>query len=149
MTLQPNQLDQSVGFTMGVAYRKLTGLLQQRLKAYDITPEQWSVLYHISRTDGMIQRDIAELAEKDHPTTTRILDHLLKKGLIEKQVNAEDRRAFLVTLTELGHQLLEQTTPIEHSITVDIQQCLSEDEFESFMNALRRIHTHASQLMKS
>ena len=149
MTVQPNQLDQSVGFAMGVAYRKLTGLLQQRLKAYDITPEQWSVLYHISRTEGMIQRDIAELAEKDHPTTTRILDHLLKKGLIVKQINDEDRRAFLVTMTELGHQLLEQTTPIEHSITVDIQQCMSEDEFESFMKALRLINTHASQLMKS
>lgn len=149
MTLQPNQLDQSVGFLMGVAYRKLTGLLQQRLKAYDITPEQWSVLYHISRTDGMIQRDIAELAEKDHPTTTRILDHLLKKGLVEKQVNDEDRRAFLVSLTDSGRTLLEQTEPIEQSITADIQRCMTNEEYDVFMKALRRIHTHTSQLMKS
>ncbi|RJE89728.1 MarR family transcriptional regulator [Paenibacillus sp. 1011MAR3C5] len=137
----------SVGFLMGVTYRKLTALLQQRLKEYEVTPEQWSVLYTIVRSQGLIQKEIADRTHKDKPATTRILDHLESKGLIYKQVGKQDRRSFLVYSTDKGRTVIEQTIPIEAGMTDVIKSVVSEAELAQLMNVLLRIQAHASQML--
>lgn len=142
-----NELERSVGFTMGMTYRKLSNLLLQRLKPYDITPEQWSVLYQISRADGLIQKEIAELSGKDRPTTTRILDHLQEKGLVFKKMDDNDRRSFLVSITDKGKSVIDKTTPIERQATEDVKQCMTEEEYEQLLQLLLRINQHANKLI--
>ncbi|MBN3523401.1 MarR family winged helix-turn-helix transcriptional regulator [Paenibacillus apiarius] len=146
MTTHGNGLEHSIGFAMGVTYRKLSNLLQQRLKEHDITPEQWSVLYQISRANGLIQKEIAERAGKDKPTTTRILDHLERKGLIYKKIGENDRRSFLVNITDNGMALIQRTAPIERQAADDIKQCVSNEEYEVLMELLLRIGNHVNEL---
>lgn len=132
-------LDRSAGFMMGVTSRKMTQLFMQRLKPYDITPEQWMVLYCIQEKDGMIQKEIASRACKDKPTTTRILDALESKGLITKQTGPSDRRSFLVYATEKGRQLIAQTEEIERTAVKDVTSGLSKTEYDQLISLLRRI----------
>ncbi|SFK78031.1 DNA-binding transcriptional regulator, MarR family [Paenibacillus sp. 1_12] len=146
MTTNYNGLEHSVGFIMGMTYRKLSTLLQHRLKPYDITPEQWTVLYQIERTNGMIQKDIAMLSGKDKPTTTRILDHLEEKGFVYKKIGENDRRSFLVHITDKGKSVIEMTTPIEYQATEEIKQCISQDEYDVLMELLLRINNHVNEL---
>jgi MarR family transcriptional regulator for hemolysin len=42
-------LGQSIGFAMGVTYRKLSAMLASRIRRFELTPEEWVVLY---RTRG-------------------------------------------------------------------------------------------------
>ena len=141
-----NQLDRSIGFMMGTTYRKLTMLFQNGLKEHDITPEQWSVLYQVDRTDGLIQKEIAKRSGKDKPNTTRILDHLEGKGLVYKRIGEQDRRSFLVHITEKGRFLIKETIPIEAQLTEEIKKCISLDEYEVFMGLLLRINNHVNEL---
>ncbi|GIP32204.1 MarR family winged helix-turn-helix transcriptional regulator [Paenibacillus sp. J2TS4] len=141
-----NGLNHSIGFLMGITHRKLALLLQNRLKEYDITPEQWSVLYQINRADGLIQKEIGERSGKDKPTTTRILDHLEGKGLVYKKTGIADRRSFLVHITDKGKQLIESTIPVEKQFINDIKQCLSDDEYEVLLELLLRVHRYADHL---
>lgn len=146
MSTNSNGLEHSVGFIMGMTYRKLSTLLQHRLKPYDITPEQWTVLYQIERNNGLIQKDIAMLSGKDKPTTTRILDHLEGKGFVYKHIGENDRRSFLVHITDIGRSVIAETMPIEHGITEDIKQCISDNEYEVLMELLHRINSYVSEL---
>ncbi|MBP1990023.1 MarR family winged helix-turn-helix transcriptional regulator [Paenibacillus eucommiae] len=146
MTENVNVLDSSIGFIMGVTYRKISSLFQHRLKEYDITPEQWSVLYQIARAEGLIQKVIAGRSGKDKPTTTRILDHLEGKGLIYKEAGTNDRRAFLVYITAKGTTLIQETTPIEQQLIKDIKQCVSEEEYNVLVELLLRINNFATEL---
>ncbi|RIX53980.1 MarR family transcriptional regulator [Paenibacillus nanensis] len=132
----------SVGFLMGVAYRKLSAVLHHKLRDYDLTPEQWSVLYTVDQSQGLIQKEIAERSHKDKPTTTRILDQLEKKGLIHKQVGENDRRSFLVFTTEKGKEVTQATTPIEDSMTDELRAFMSEPEIDMLRELLLRIHHH-------
>ncbi|WP_256762044.1 MarR family winged helix-turn-helix transcriptional regulator [Cohnella sp. WQ 127256] len=147
MTTNDNQLDLSIGFMMGNTYRKLSSLFQNGLKEHEITPEQWSVLYQIDRTDGLIQKDIAERSGKDKPTTTRILDHLEAKGLIYKRVGENDRRSFLVYISDKGKSLIKETIPIEAQMTKEVKKCISDDEYKLLMELLLRINNHVNEII--
>lgn len=128
-----------IGFALGLTYRKVAALFQQRLSPYGITPEQWSALNQIDRSQGLIQKEIAERTGKDKPTTTRILDHLEKKGFIYKKAGEHDRRSFLVYSTELGRSIIRETTPIEDSVTEDVRRCMSDQEYDTMLELLSRI----------
>lgn len=135
----------AVGFIMGVTYRKIAALLQYRLKEYEITPEQWSVLNQIDASEGLIQKEIAERTGKDKPTTTRILDHLESKGLVFKRTGAQDRRSYIVYSTDRGKELIRDTLSIERGVTEEVKSCMTEDEYILFIELLGRINHHVSK----
>ncbi|GIP46461.1 Transcriptional regulator SlyA [compost metagenome] len=144
MTTDQSQSELAVGFIMGVSYRKIVALLQHRLKGYDITAEQWSVLNQIDRANGLIQKEIADRTGKDKPTTTRIIDLLESKGLVFKEPGRQDRRSFFVYSTERGKEIIRETAPIEQSVTDEVKRMMSGEEYELLMDLLQRIHVHFS-----
>ncbi len=111
--LKNSETSPSSGFQLGYTYRRAMNLLANNLKPFAITPEQWTVLNQIAIHTGLNQKEVATRVGKDQPTTTRILDLLVKKGLIRREISQQDRRAFLLHVTEKGKKLIESTIPIE------------------------------------
>lgn len=131
--------EESLGFLLGLSYRKLLGVLFLRLKKHEITPEQWSVLYRLSQQDGINQKEIARRSAKDQPTITRILHMLEKKGLVTKQMSPTDRRAFCIYLTNKGRSLLEKIIPIEKQVIAEVQSGLDDEQQAQFRKFLIHI----------
>lgn len=139
-------LENSLGFATGLVYRRLSNLLLHRLKSYDITPEQWSVLFYASRSEGLIQRELGERAGKDKPTTTRIVDHLVRKGWVARRADQADRRAFFIEATAEGRRLIELTIPEEKKAMDEAGDCLTEQERETLLDLLHRLNRHLERL---
>lgn len=137
----------AVGFIMGVTYRRIAALLQHRLREFEITPEQWSVLNQIDASEGLIQKEIAERSGKDKPTTTRILDHLESKGLVYKKIGPQDRRSFIVYSTDRGKELIRETIKIEQGVTEDVKSCMTDEEYGLLLGLLDRINHHVSKVL--
>lgn len=137
-------LDQSVGFMLGVAYRKVALLVQQQIKAYHLTPEQWAVLFRIGEEDGLIQREIADRASKDKPTVTRILASLEQKGLIRKEEGSEDRRSFRIFISEAGRDMVKAIAPLEKEAMETACEGIPEQERELLVSLLQQIILNAN-----
>ncbi|QMV43282.1 MarR family winged helix-turn-helix transcriptional regulator [Cohnella cholangitidis] len=146
MKTNPYDLNRSLGFLMGNTYRKLSALFQSGLKEFDITPEQWSVLYQVDQADGLIQKEIAERSGKDRPTTTRILDHLEQKELVYKKIGESDRRSFRVYMTSKGKNLIQETIPIEKRVNAEIKKCIAEEEYETLLKLMMTISIHVNEI---
>lgn len=137
-------LDHSIGFLLGISQRKLSHLFMLRIKSFDLTPEQWSVLYRVRENDGLIQKDLAEISGKDKPTTTRILDVLEAKGFVTKQAGKNDRRSFHVFITEKGKEIADAIEPIEYQTVVDVSESLTDEEYEQMLHILDKLNQQAT-----
>ncbi|MCM3783048.1 MarR family transcriptional regulator [Neobacillus mesonae] len=138
--------DLSIGFMLGVAHRRAVNVMTSRLKEYDITTEQWSVLLQIYSNEGLNQKEIAVKAYKDQPTTTRILDMLEKKNLIIRKPSQKDRRAFELFLTEEGRDLSNTLLPIESSFNEEIAQIVPKEDMDVFWKVLSDIGSYLEKL---
>jgi DNA-binding MarR family transcriptional regulator len=83
--------------------------IKTMLDQYDITPQQFNIL-RILRGAGMPistlqirQRMLDKMSD-----TSRIVDRLLKKELVQKVVCEDDRRLVDVTISKNGMQLLDR-----------------------------------------
>ncbi|SDW18565.1 MarR family winged helix-turn-helix transcriptional regulator [Paenibacillus sp. PDC88] len=140
--------DRSIGFMLGVIHRRAVSVMTHRLKSYDITTEQWSVLLQIYMNEGLNQREIAVKAYKDQPTTTRILDMLEKKNLIIRKPSQKDRRAFELFLTDLGRDLSGTLVPLENKFNEEIAQIIPKEEMDVFWKVLSEMGSYLDTLLE-
>lgn len=139
------QPQDSIGFQLGVIYRKVSNRLAAKLKDYDLTPEQWSVMCCICFKEGMNQKEIAERTSKDQPTVTRILNVLHRKGLIMRSSDRADRRAYLIYPTDKGRQVTEETSVIERHHNAAMIEDFTPEQLDLLAEAFRRIERNAER----
>jgi DNA-binding MarR family transcriptional regulator len=92
-----------------------------------ITIEQWSVLYHLWKQDGLSQQELCHATFRDKPSITRLVDNLEKLLLVKRVASAEDRRINRICLTKTGLKLQEQSMMLaEHTLNEALQGVASE-----------------------
>jgi DNA-binding MarR family transcriptional regulator len=70
------------------------------------------------------------------PTITRMVDGLVKKGLVERHIDAEDRRVALTSLTTQGRALHESTEATATRSMADLLEALPADKLARMEAAL-------------
>lgn len=121
----PFVMTESLIFIVYRTAMKLRTEMMRRLKPFGITPEQLLVLDCLAEQDGVSQRELADRTFKDHPTTTRILDKLMAHGLIRRDDNNTDRRAYFIVITDKGRELCERILPIAEEMNEDAGRGIS------------------------
>jgi DNA-binding MarR family transcriptional regulator len=98
-------------FVTGKASTAIARSLQKKFNSAGlrITIEQWSVLYHLWKQDGMSQQELCNATFRDKPSITRLVDNLEKLQLVKRAASEEDRRINRICLTKTGLKLQEQS----------------------------------------
>lgn len=129
-------------FLLDRTARKVKQYAQQQFKQgdFDVTVDQWLVLKNLSESGPMSQTELANLVFKDHPTLTRIIDLLCKKGYLERLLHPQDRRSFHLHLTEAGVAKVTELKPQVLEIREKAWENLNESDFEEFKRILNTIY---------
>ncbi|MGR3808904.1 MarR family winged helix-turn-helix transcriptional regulator [Jiulongibacter sp. NS-SX5] len=129
-------------FKIDTTVKRVRNYMQKQLNAadIDITVDQWVLLDHIFPSPGISQNDLAQATAKDAPTTTRILDILIKKGLVERKMAKLDRRKSMLFLTEEGVALHTRTFPIIAEARTKAWGGLSDDDFDELVRIMDTIY---------
>ena len=98
-------------FITGKASTAIARRLQKKFNAagLNLTIEQWSVLYHLWKQDGISQQELCNSTFRDKPSITRLVDNLEKLNLVKRVPSEHDRRINLIHLTKQGQKLQEET----------------------------------------
>jgi DNA-binding MarR family transcriptional regulator len=101
-------IDGTLGFLLNKGTQALHRQLNRNFvaKGYDITNEQWSILIFLYHCDGSSQNEIAEKTLKDKVSVTKIVDNLVKNGMVLREQDKHDRRINRIFLTDDGKDLV-------------------------------------------
>ncbi len=101
-------------FITGKASIAIARRLQKKFNTagLNVTIEQWSVLYHLWKQDGISQQELCNATFRDKPSITRLVDNLEKLQLVKRVSSDADRRMNLIFLTRQAQKLQEQSMEI-------------------------------------
>ena len=105
----------------------------------DLTPEQWVLVDHLMKENGVSQTDLAAKSYKNAPTVSRIIDVLERKGYVERQRFQNDRRRYKIFLTEDGRQIGQKALPLALELREKGWTGLTEDEYEQFIKIVEAV----------
>jgi len=133
--MSTTNIDNSLDFMLVRAVNKLRCRIGRQLKRMDLTSEQWVVLARLREQDGLTQNELAKRIMKDQANTTRILDKVERKGLVRRVDALNDRRTYLIYLTDEGRRTIELCTPLVQ----EVKQRVAEGLMDADVTALRRM----------
>lgn len=97
--------------------RKFLRFSKDLLSSEDLTPDQYQALLAIrsSSANGKLSiRDLAEQLQVRHHSTVGIVDQLVFRSAVVREVAPDDRRKILLTLTEKGEEIVQRLAPHHH-----------------------------------
>lgn len=133
-------MDDMIGFNTVRTSKSISRLLNLKLKPYDITAEQWTVLKRLNEVDNITQKELSERSEKDQATLTKILDLLEKRELVARKPNPADRRSYLIDITDNGKGLTEELIPLVENIFANLIGDISKEQLGQYIDVLNRLH---------
>jgi len=81
----------------------------RHIKSLRLTPSQFDVIATLGDTDGMTCSELSAQTLVTKGTLTGVLDRLVAKGLIRRDVMKGDRRCTKISLTAKGDALFRKT----------------------------------------
>ena len=104
-------LDDVTPYIIHRVARLLRYHLSAFLEPYNLSPEQWFLVYRVYTNPDQVQSSLADKVLGDNPNITRLLDGLVKRGMVARSADVNDRRVSRVSLTDQGRQFFEDIYP--------------------------------------
>src|SRR6188768_2355025 len=129
-------------FITGQASTAIARRLQKNFKLanVDITIEQWSVLYHLWKQDGLSQQQLCDATFRDKPSITRLVDNLEKLQLVKRVASKDDRRINMIYLTKEAEQLQEQTMELANQTLSEGLGGVTNGQIEIAKEVLQKVY---------
>lgn len=134
------QINESLGFILGVTSKNLKHELEYILKDYNLTTSQWVILKLLSEKDGITQVDISMHLKVDKVTVGSVINKLIEKELVIREVSTTDKRGYNILIMDEGKNIVSKVT--EHAVQINERALLgfSRLEVEKLNEYLNRIN---------
>jgi DNA-binding MarR family transcriptional regulator len=133
-------------FITGKASTAIARRLQKNFKqaGIEITIEQWSVLYHLWKEDGISQQQLCDATFRDKPSITRLIDNLEKQGLVKRKAHKSDRRINKIYVTEQAQLLQEASMEVANKTLNEALEGVTNGQIEIAKEVLNKVYENLS-----
>jgi DNA-binding MarR family transcriptional regulator len=129
-------------FVTGKASTAIARRLQKKFNNanLNITIEQWSVLYHLWKQDGISQQELCNATYRDKPSITRLVDNLEKLDLVKRVASDTDRRINKIYVTKHSQKLQEETMELAEETLNEALETIPPDKIEVCKEVLKVVY---------
>jgi DNA-binding MarR family transcriptional regulator len=137
--MQRDDLDRTFGFLVHDIGRLMRREFERRVRDMGFTRNQWRVLAHLRRIDGINQSQLADRMDVEPIVLVRLLDKLEKGGYVQRRQDPQDRRAYQLYLTDTAGPLIEKLEAISVELRQEMLGHLTAAERDVLIDLLMRI----------
>lgn len=129
-----------LGRHFAVLSKMYFGVLLKKLDAIELD-RYYSLLLMIEKAScKCTQQYLADQSHIDKTQLVRIIDDMIKKEFIVKHQNKNDRREYILQLTDKSKSLLPQIKAATKALNDHVLQDFSEEEKDVFFRGMEKIY---------
>ena len=142
------QLEQAIGLNVNRTAFLMTEEISRRFTrhGYPLSAQDFGILFRLYKQGTMTQVEIASLMMRDKTTITRRIDGLVKKKLVERTPDPDDRRYFRVSLTSDGIKALDEMIPLVRDFQQEVLSDIPDEEKAITIQTLKHISDKLIQI---
>lgn len=139
-------INEQLTYLVYVMQKRMRRRMARALDTYDVTLEQFVVLYNLVIEDGINQKKLSGRVDKDQATLARILDILENREYVERRTTEKDRRAFLVFITEKGREKVKDTARRLGTVHKEIIAGIPEGKVDEFIDLIKQMNENLEKM---
>ena len=148
-TTKPTAQPFRFGFLVHDVSRMRRTLFDDQMKPLGVTRSQWSVLAYLSResNNGTMQVDLARDMDVGKVTIGGLIDRLESSGHVERRLDARDRRARRIFITEKGFETIRRIQTVGAELNDRVLEGVSERDLKVTEKTLARVKENIRSLL--
>lgn len=115
----------------------------------EISSGQGRILFVLWKEDHLTVSEISQKTSLAKNTVSIIVDGMVQKGILERNINPANRRQTIISLTEYARDLQEKYEQVSQQMNHLFYQGFSDEEREEFEGYLARILDTLTQFEES
>jgi len=136
-------MDDSLGLdvyrTLRHAYQRLKRDTREKLVAKGVTWPQFHALYHIDDEQGISVNALARELDCNASNVTGLIDRMIENNWVYREHSKEDRRVWLVKLTDEGKALKARLIPERQNDIRERMSALNDEELATLKALLEKL----------
>lgn len=130
-----------LGIYISRAFRAMSSNVNRSFaeNGFDVTGEQWRVLFELWLDDGQTQAELCERLLQDKTGVSRLIDGLEKRKLVRREKDMRDRRCKRIWLTDEGREREKDLLKLAHEAMQGAQAGIPQEDIETCKAVLSRI----------
>jgi len=135
-------------YLTGKVFRNMLSCYSPHIRNYNLTVSQLFLLLALYEKDASTPQELSSKLALNSSTLTGILDRLENKGLITREINANDRRSIIIRLTDKAKELKNELWNIYEDVNGKLRSALSQEEIEELYNIMAKLEVKANEMQK-
>jgi MarR family transcriptional regulator, lower aerobic nicotinate degradation pathway regulator len=135
----PENLSARTSYLLGRAASRLQALGERDLEPLGITPREYSVLAVLADRSPLSQTQVGEILGLDRTTILKLGASLERKGLVVRERDVNDARAYAVALTPAGDRLRAEAFELLLACEAQFLTALNDNERKRLHDLLARV----------
>ena len=126
-----------IGMATKALRRKVSSYLSDENSGLNV--EQAIVMIHLLNREGLNQRQIADLIDRDKTSATRIIDVLENHKLVSRFHDINDRRKNMIKLTKKGKEKTDDLLSLMNRAQSEALKNIEPEHLEICRNVLKKV----------
>jgi DNA-binding MarR family transcriptional regulator len=97
------------------------------------------VLHELEKTPAMSLSDLADRTKTDQSSVSVVVSRLVERGYVMRERDRRDARRLVLTLTQTGRALAEESPPAVQGKIIDVLDRMQPAELRRFADTFSRI----------
>jgi DNA-binding MarR family transcriptional regulator len=137
-----------VSLNIALTLRAIEHAFKKRIYglAIDLPPDAFGILMIAYFQGDVIQQNIADMAKKDKSAVLKQIDILEARGLVQRQVNALDRREKMIIITDEGRKIIAEIIDRESEMFSILSRGIEKHEMDAFLKVLLLLRGNAEKI---
>ena len=129
----------SFGYYIAILRKHFVSYCTEKLSDLGVTYRQLFVLIYISKKKMCSYKEIVEYLKIDAGQLNRFLSKLLEKELIFQKKNDTDKRFNILTLSDKGKKIVEESHMLFYSWDTQVLSDIDDDSRVELMNLMKTL----------
>ena len=119
-------------------FARIVTALARTLREHELSVAQLATLYLLDERGTMRVGEIATELERSAPAASRIVDDLVRQGLVARDEDATDRRARVLALTTAGNAFVARSSEARVRTIAEVAGTMPTVAFRTLANLAKR-----------
>lgn len=141
---QPLKLDRFVPYRLSILSNRIsTAIANTYRDRFALSVTEWRIMAVLGEYPGLSGEEVSNKTQIEKSILSRAIRKLLNRNLIERSVDADDRRRQNLRLSDLGEDIYQQIVPLSLEYEAGLMGCFDAEEQAQFSAFVDRLYEHA------
>ena len=141
------ELERFLPYRLSVLSNRIsTAIADVYADRFGIGITEWRAIAVLGRYPGLSAGEVAQRTAMDKVAVSRAVGALLDKGLLQRDIHADDRRRSVLSLSRAGQRMHAQAAPLALDMERRLLQELDAAEQDLLMRLLEKLDTAVQDL---